>query len=103
MKTISSQHHRDQNIVAEKLASGDYKVSVSPVFEFGGETIRVVLDGHHSLEAAKLAGVSPEFVELSASDSDKIALLDAGQYEDFLEITWMDGDWYDVETGKSVW
>ena len=103
MQTISSQHFIDDEIVASKLAAQDFEVMVSPEFEYDGEVIRVVLDGHHSLAAAKLAGVAPEFVTADATINDKVALLARGEIEQFLEISWVDGDYYNVETGRGVW
>ncbi len=103
MQTISSQHHIDDEIVAAKLAARDFEVLVSPVFEAAGANVRVVLDGHHSLAAAKLAGVSPEFVTADATANDQVALLDRGDVEGFLEAAWIDGDYYDVDTKECVW
>lgn len=103
MQTISSQHHIDDEIVAAKLAAQDFEVLVSPVFEVAGATVRVVLDGHHSLAAAKLAGAEPEYVTASAADNDQVALIDRGDLEGFLEVAWIDGDYYDVDTQESVW
>ena len=99
MKTISSQAYRDDEIVAEKLASEDFTVYVTPVFVVDGEEYRVVTDGHHSLEAAKLAGVDPVFVEQSIRENDNIAMLENGQIEMFLEHAYVDTDWYDIKTG----
>lgn len=103
MQTISSQHHIDDEIVAAKLAARDFEVLVSPVFEVAGAVVRVVLDGHHSLAAAKLAGVEPEYITADATINDKVALLERGDGEGFLEVAWIDGDYYDVDTRESVW
>ncbi len=103
MQTISSQHFLDDAIVAAKLAAQDFEVLVSPEFAYDGQTIRVVLDGHHSLAAAKLAGVSPEYVTADATANDKVALLARGEVDDFLEASWVDGDYYNVETMEAVW
>ena len=102
-RTISSQHHIDDEIVGAKRADGDYEVLVSPEFEIKGMMVRIVLDGHHSLAAAKADGVEPEWIEASARDDDRIGLLNDGKIDDFLSTTWMDGDYYDVETGEMVW
>ena len=99
MKTISSQAYRDDEIVAEKLANRDFTVFVTPAFVVEGESCRVVTDGHHSFEAAKLAGVDPVFVEQSIRENDNIAMLENGQIEMFLEHAYADTDWYDIETG----
>lgn len=103
MRTISSQRYLDDEIVEEKRRHADYDVAVSPVFEFAGEKFRVVLDGHHSLAAAIADGVKPSFGEYNATDCDKIAALDRGDIEGFLELAWIDADWYDINTGKDVW
>lgn len=103
MQTISSQHYIDDDIVAEKLAARDFEVQVSPVFEAGGVSVRVVLDGHHSLAAARQAGEEPEFVTADATTNDKVALLERGEIDDFLELAWIDGDWYDIDTQQCVW
>jgi hypothetical protein len=103
MITISSQRHLNDEIVAEKISHADFEVAVSPAFEIDGETYRVVLDGHHSFAAAQIAGVDPVFVEYDATDNDKVALLDRGEIEDFLELAHIDSDYYDISTGKDVW
>ena len=99
MKTISSQAYRDDEIVAEKLANEDFTVYVTPVFVIDVEEYRVVTDGHHSLEAARLAGVDPVFVEQSIRENDNIAMLENGQIDMFLEHAYVDTDWYDIDTG----
>lgn len=103
MKTISSQRYLDEEIVAAKIAAGDFDVAVSPSFEVDGETFRVVLDGHHSLEAARQVGVAPIYTEYTATEHDAIALLDGGDIEAFLEAVHMGDDYYDVATGLTVW
>ena len=99
MKLISSQRTRDEDIVADKRTNRDYCVSVTPVFELFGEECRLVLDGHHSYEAAILDGVKPTLDELDATEDDRIYLLQDGNLEDFFEATWIDSDLYNIETG----
>lgn len=103
MQTISSQRYIDDAIVEAKVEAADFEVFVSPEFEFEGEIVRVVLDGHHSLAAAKLAGLAPVYVEYTATEHDAIALIAAGAYEDFLMATHLGDDYYNVETGECVW
>lgn len=100
---ITSQHHIDDEIVAAKIAAGDFEVQVSPAFEIDGQTFRVVLDGHHSLAAALEAGVEPIIVEQDATDNDRIALLSAGDIDGFLGACWIDGDYQYAVSGKAVW
>lgn len=102
-QTISSQRYTDDEIVEAKLAARDFDVTVSPVFDLGGRSLRVVVDGHHSLAAARIAGVAPRYSEATLQESDRIGLLTAGQIEEFMALEWMDSDWYDVDTDELVW
>ena len=98
---ISSQRYLDDDIVEVKRAARDYLVAVSPEFEIDGVTMQVVTDGHHSLAAAKIDGVEPEFVVATVQDDDRTALLDTS-IDDYLEVCYGDSDWYDIETGKDA-
>ncbi|MEQ1614468.1 MAG: hypothetical protein ABL904_17105 [Hyphomicrobiaceae bacterium] len=69
MRLITTQSYRDEARIAEKQAAGDYVVLVSPEFLFQDGTARVVLDGHHSLEAALRDGVNPILVEAGTGDA----------------------------------
>ena len=100
-KIISSQRYLDDEKVAAKISDGDYIVTITPEFEVNGEVMQAVVDGHHSLAAAKEAGVLPEFVIADVRHDDRIALLDRC-VDDYLEACYMDSDWYDVLTGKTV-
>ena len=102
MKTISSQRFIDDEIVAAKRCARDYTVTVSPIFKIDGEDHRAVIDGHHSFEAAKIDGVKPNFVEASVQTDDRIFLLQNGAIDDYLELCWMDDDWYDINTGRGI-
>ena len=97
---ISSQRHIDDSIVEAKRANRDYTVTIGKVIDIDGETFRVVIDGHHSLAAARADGVAPELVEASVADCDREAIDDV---DDYLESHWVDSDWYDIETGNKVW
>lgn len=103
MQTISSQHHLDDATVEAKRAAKDYVVLVSPSFEHDGELLRVVIDGHHSLAAARLDGVEPEYVEATKQDSDLVALIERGETGDYLAASYMDGDWYNIDTRQYPW
>ena len=99
---ISSQRHLNQEIVADKLADEDFAVLVSPVFEIDGDEYQVVLDGHHSYAAAKQAGVDVDYTIATATDHDAVGELLDGRIDDFLMITHMGDDYYDILTGKDV-
>jgi len=100
---ISSQRYIDDAVVAEKAADQDFEVALSPAFEYDGRVFQVVLDGHHSLAAAAAAGVKPEYAEATEQDNDAVALIRRGEIEDFLAVSWVDADYYYVETGSDIW
>lgn len=100
MTIISSQEYRNEDTVAEKIATNDYVVSVSREFEVGGVTYRAVVDGHHSYEAAIRTGNCPEFEEV---ETEYDSMLDAGDVEAFLAEIYIDCYWYNIETGRQVW
>ena len=99
---ISSQTYRDPDIVQEKIDTGDFDVYVSPEFEANGEKMRVVLDGHHSLEAALESGNTPNFIEQTVRDNDNIATLEAGDVDGFLEQVHQGDDYHNPITGRGV-
>ena len=100
---ISSQRYLSDTIIAEKVAANDVTVSLSPIFEVDGVEYQVVLDGHHSLEAAHVLGIDPEYSVLDATDCDAITMLEHGDVEEFLLASWMDSDYYDVATDRVIW
>lgn len=102
MQYISSQHYRDQDIIDAKRANADYVVLVSPMFVHCGEEISVVIDGHHSHAAAIADGVEPVYIVANQKQCDKIAIIDADP-EMYLDASWVDGDWYNINTGRGVW
>lgn len=98
---ISSQRHIDPEILAAKREARDYVVLLSEPFEVSGESYRVVLDGHHSMAAAREDGVEPEYETADGQQDDARPLL-AQSVDDYLAAHWIDSDWYDVETGRDV-
>lgn len=100
MWIITSQSHRDLKTVNEKRAAKDYTVLLSPEFEVDGETYQVVLDGHHSFEAARRDEVEPEFNVATAQDHDAVSLLERGEIAQFLEAVYHDEDYRDIYTGE---
>lgn len=98
---ISSQRYLDDQIVQIKRDNRDYTVTVSPEFDIDGVSMRVVIDGHHSLAAAKADGVTPDFIEATIQDDDRIAMLDHN-INDYLTVCYIDTDWYDISTGQLV-
>lgn len=98
---ISSQRFIDDEIVAEKRSDQDYVVTLSPAFEIDGTEYQVVLDGHHSYQAALLDGVDPEFEIATPQQCDKVTVIKTS-IDDFLTLCWIDSDWYDIETGADA-
>lgn len=71
VRLVTNQKFVDPSIVNEKLLAADYVVQVSPLFVTeAGERYRIVIDGHHSLAAAMMAGVPPTLVEGDYTGSD---------------------------------
>jgi hypothetical protein len=99
---ISSQRYLDDETVELKRSDRDYMVMVSPEFEYEGALYQVVIDGHHSLAAAKADGVEADVVEATKQDDDRLALIEKSA-ESYLEVSRVDSDWYDVMTGRDIW
>lgn len=98
---ISSQKYLDDVVVEQKRAANDYAITISPEFEIDGQVMQVIIDGHHSLAAAQADGVNATFVVATISDDDRIGLLDKS-VDDYLAANYMDSDWYDVATNRTV-
>ena len=97
MRTISSQTYRDPAIVAAKRAAKDYAAQYVEI-EVDGEWYRVVMDGHHSLEAAKMDGAEVvwELHREFQREADR-----TGPFSFLTEHCWGD-DYCDIETGYPV-
>lgn len=101
---ISGQDYRDEAIIEAKIAAEDFDVFVSPAFEVDGDLYQVVMDGHHSYDAAVRIGVEPNIIVQTATDNDKIGLLDAGNLDDFLAVCLVDRSTYvRLSTDREVW
>ena len=101
---ISGQDYRDDETIAAKIAAGDFDVYVSPAFKVEGETYQIVMDGHHSYDAAVRSGADPVIIEQTASQNDKIGLLNAGKLDDFLLVCLVDRNSYVyLSTDREVW
>jgi phosphoglycolate phosphatase-like HAD superfamily hydrolase len=92
MTKISSQKYLDQAIVNQKIDNSDFIVTLATI----SDDYQVVIDGHHSLEAAKQAGVDPIFVE---SDYNYMSEVECIGFDNFLAAHYIDSAWYDVESG----
>lgn len=99
---ISSQRHLDEDVVNEKRESADYEVTVYP-FEHDGVEYVVVVDGHHSLEAARRDGVEPTLEPARGELRRQLdAELEHVGAERWLENHYVDSGWYDLKTGREI-
>jgi len=101
-KIISSQKYIDDAIVTQKRDAKDYVVLITPDFDFLGEKVCAIIDGHHSYHAAIADGVEPKYVIADTRVSDNIELINNGKIDDFLTQCWIDAEWYDINTGMSI-
>ena len=93
MIKISSQRFLDQDVIDQKIMNNDFVVTLATI----SDEYQIVIDGHHSLEAAKQAGVNPVFVE---SEYDYLAEVECIGFDNFLAAHYVDSAWYNIESGK---
>lgn len=104
---ISSQHTVNEEIVEAYIArieNGETLVAVVATLKSDelaecGIT-GLLVDGHHRLEAYSRLGLEITFVEQDFHNYQ--AELNHLGMEDFLAAYWNDGEWYNIETGKSA-
>jgi len=99
MRTITSQLERIDGIVREKQEVKDYEVQIVTV-TVDEEEIRLVIDGHHSHEAAIRDGAEINWVDVTDSYAAEIDHLGGNGFCDAHNC----GEgWWDLETGQSAW
>lgn len=94
MKIISSQRYIDDQTVETKKQEliGEESVNIPVVdIEVDGIEYSVVVDGHHTMAAAKELGIAINFEHIE--DSEGLTGIK------FLEARYIDSDYYDIETG----
>jgi hypothetical protein len=99
---ISSQRYLDRDLVAQKIKARDFDVRVTPDFEIDGDTVRAIQDGHHALEAAIRSGNRPNFIINSATDNDRVGLINSGKIDQFLDAAYHDSPWYNFATKRDI-
>lgn len=89
----SAQSYREERIVAEKRENKDYVIKVAYIAD-DDNMIAVLVDGHHSLEAAMIDGVEPE-IEIVKSEYKSL--------EEYV-IAFNDlSNPINIITGKEIW
>lgn len=99
---ISSQRHLDLRLVERKACTFRKFVVSTLETKLRGNTYRVLLDGHHNLAAAKLAGVEPTWRGPSNKMRRIMAGMSSADFERMLINNLTDSDWYFVDTGAVV-
>lgn len=99
---ISSQRYLDPAIVGRKAAT--FKVFVVNVIKttLRGQCYQVLVDGHHNLAAARIAGVEPTWRGAPKKLQRIMATTPAPEFERFLINNLTDADWYYIDTGHVV-
>lgn len=94
---ISSQRERIESTVSEKIANNDFVVSYVNL----NNGMRMIVDGHHSHQAAIDSDHVVDYVESEISSSYEQELNAMG-LELFLEAHYIDSAWYDINTMQEV-
>ena len=101
MRVITSQHHRDEDIVQSKIEQlqNETKVTLT-VWDTEmknelGQDLYILADGHHTYEAAVELGLEVEF-EIKKHPEGLVG-------EELLEVAWMDGDYRYLDDNSTVW
>jgi hypothetical protein len=103
---ISSQDYLDPDIVETKRREKDFEVLLSPEFVYEGRAFRVVLDGHHSLEAARQSRRKPRFFTANPREIEGFDLTEKGDdgVAEFLQMHNNGADWRNIATnGPATW
>ena len=94
MTIISSQHYINWETVEEKMeqlkGKSNITIPCAYVGEIEGEEYAVQIDGHHTLVAARELGIEVKF-DVHEDDEGL-------EGEALLNVRYMDGDYYRVET-----
>ncbi|NIC05219.1 chromosome partitioning protein ParB [Halomonas sp. DX6] len=99
---ISSQRHLDREKVLRKART--FSVFVVRVHEctLRGRRYRMVIDGHHNLAAARVAGVEPRFKAPGSKFLRHLNKMTQRQRDEFLFNNLTDSEHYYVDTGEVV-
>lgn len=99
---ISSQRYLDPRKVAHKAATFRvFRVRIHEC-ELRGRRYRMVVDGHHNLAAARLAGIEPTFKPAPDKYVRCLNRMGPAEQQAFLINNLTDSDYYFIETGEVV-
>ena len=101
-RLISSQRFLSPEIVQRKAEQFRVFVVRTLDIDLRGQNYRVLLDGHHNLAAARLAGVSPTWKGPSRKTLKVIEQMGSEAFARMLINNLTDSDWYDVASGQVV-
>ncbi len=99
---ISSQRHLDPHKVLRKATRFQVFVVRTTEIELRGRLYRILLDGHHNLEAAKMLQVDPSWRGPSNKTRRVMRQMGAEAFARMLINNLTDSDWYFVESGEVV-
>lgn len=116
MTVISSQRYRNDEIVEKKIdslvANGETVVVVPVVRAYikdlEGNELYIMVDKHHTLEAARELGLNVKFEEVE-DDLAYYEDIEKHNGEAICEAHWMDSNWYYINCmnedmiGVDVW
>ena len=89
----SAQSYREERIIEEKRENKDYAIKVAYISD-DDNMVAILVDGHHSFEAAKRDGVEPE-IEIVESEYKSL--------EDYV-IAFNDlSNQVNIVSGKEIW
>lgn len=98
---ISSQRYLAIATVMRKAQTFKVFTVRTVDIELRGVMYRLLIDGHHNLAAAKLAGVEPKWLGPSIK-TQRVMQKIGNRFPEFLINNLTDSDWYYVETGQVV-
>ncbi|WP_426237498.1 hypothetical protein [Pseudomonas sp. TWP3-2] len=99
---ISSQRYLNPKKVQRKAGTFKTFIVSTLTVELRGAMYRVLLDGHHNLAAAKVAGVEPEWRGPSLKMQRLLKHKSKADVALFLINNLTDSDWYFIDSGQVV-
>jgi len=99
---ISSQRYLNHETVHRKATTFKQFIVSTVTVELLGVAYRVLIDGHHNLAAAKLAGVEPTWRGPSPKMQRFIKRSTKDDVVRFFINNLTDSDWYFMDTGQVV-